>query len=194
MPPVGSKSTFGCIRQVWGGLVGWFVKLNASKKRRPRGASTRMLEACSGPSTWKSGLPACRAGKVEAGRRQPLALPGPCPACLGWEMVLLCLSCWGDEGELGFSPRQGCFGASVCPAFLLSPQFWGERIPPRPAMPLAVHHELLRSLCSALGKQRAGEKPEGPESNPAWVGRRGWGTNEDTPIPAGPMAVLPAAP
>lgn len=64
--PAGSKSTLGWIGHLWDALRGWFVKVNTSQTHR---ASTHMLEAHSGPSAWKRGLPARGARKAEAGRR-----------------------------------------------------------------------------------------------------------------------------
>lgn len=151
------------------------MKLSASKKRRCRGASTRVLEAQSGPSTWQSGLPARGAGRTEAGRRQPSVLPSPCPARPGWEMVLPCLSCWGDEGDLGFSPRRGCFGASVCPAFLLSPQFWGERIPPILPCPWLRTMSCSTAFALPRGSKGAGENPRGRRASLPGDGQEGLG-------------------
>jgi len=73
-----------------------------------------------------------------------------------------------------------------------SPPSFGVRGSPLSCRALAGHHELLPSLCS--GKERAGERPEGLESISAWVGRRGGGASEETPIPTRPMAMPPAAP
>lgn len=66
MFPAGSKSTLGWVRHLWDALRSWFVKVNASQKHR---ASTHVLEAHSGPSAWKPGLPARGTRKAEVGRR-----------------------------------------------------------------------------------------------------------------------------
>lgn len=155
------------------------MKLSASKKHRPRSASAHMLGAHSGPSAWKLWLPARHAGKAEAGRRQPPA----CPARLGWEMVLLCLSCWGDEGELGFSRRRGCFGASACPAFLLSPPFWGERIPSVLPCPWLCTMSCSAAFAPLRGSKGLGENPRGAGEHPHLGGQDGLGGQPGDPHP-----------
>lgn len=61
----------------------------------------------------------------------------------------------------------------------LSPVLGCEN-PPHPTMPPVMHYEQPLSLCCALGKPRAGEKPE---NIPSW-GSEGLGPHEETPIPS----------
>lgn len=76
-------------------------------------------------------------------------------------------------GEMKESCGGGCFSASVCPAFLLSPQFWGERIPP--VLPCPWLCTLSCSAAFALPRGSKGLGESQLENIPAWVagGARG---------------------
>lgn len=82
-----------------------------------------------------------------------------------------------------------CFSLSCLPSV---PPSFGLRGSPHPAVPLARHHELLPKPLLSPGEAKSQRR--NPKNIPACVGARGWGANEETPVPAGPMALLPPAP